>query len=344
MTARVGIGVVGLGDLGRLHAFNLAMHTGAADLRWVVDKNESTARKIGEKLDVPWSTSLDSILDDRSVLGVVIATRTDSHPELVQAVAKAGKHVFCEKPVGLDLASTLRAVQAATDAGIRLQVGFHRRFDPDWVEVRRRVETGDLGQPYFFSSTQREWHPPKDTSYLETDGDLFLDMLIHNFDCARWLFGDISEVTSTAASVTSELFAAVDDVDHAVIGLRFANGAIGVVDGSRAAGYGYESSAEIIGQSATARISGARTHNVEWLTSRSVARNYVTDFRIRYAEAFRIEMAHFAAVAAERCEPQVGGQEAIAAYQLAHAATRSHLERRSVSLPVKSALNGGDAQ
>jgi predicted dehydrogenase len=330
----VRVGVVGLGHLGCFHAQNLVVHVPGVELVRVVDVSESVARRVGVELNVSWSTDYASILNDDSIAGVVIVTPTSMHAEMIEQAAAAGKHIFTEKPLSLDLESSLGAIDAAKRAGVCLQVGFHRRFDPDYLAVAQRLSEGQLGAVHFFRSTQRDARAPVDTRYLAFDGDFFLDALIHDFDCARWMVGEIVEVCACGTSVGSQIFEQAGDVDNAVVALRFASGAIGVIDGSRAAGYGYEAGIELLGSEATLRISRNRLTHVECLSAGSASSDCIEDFRTRFASAYVNELVDFACVVREQRAPAVGGEDAVAAFLLARAASRSHAERRPVAIEL----------
>jgi predicted dehydrogenase len=333
---RVSLGVVGLGHLGRFHAENLAAGVSGAHLARVVDANESVARSVGSELDVAWSTDYASILEDDGLAGVVIVTPTSLHAAMIEQAAAAGKHVFTEKPLSLDLYSSLGAIEATRRAGVCLQVGFHRRFDPDYLAAAQRLGAGELGEVRFFRSTQRDVHAPADTRYLASDGDFFLDALIHDFDCARWMVGDVVEVSTCGASLASPIFGEAGDVDNAIVTLRFASGAIGVVDGSRSAGYGYEAGIEILGSDATMRIARNSLTNLERLSAGDAQRDCVKDFRVRFASAYVNELVGFASAIRERRPAKVGGGDAVAAFLVARAASRSHAEGRLVRIEPMS--------
>jgi myo-inositol 2-dehydrogenase/D-chiro-inositol 1-dehydrogenase len=331
MAKRVRLGLVGLGRLGRFHAENMAGRTPLIELAGVVDAVEAVARGMGERLGVTWGTSLDLLLSDPSIEGVVIAAPTPLHVPMIEQVAAAGKHVFCEKPISIELEPTLRAIEAAGRAGVLLQIGFHRRFDPDWAAVKRRMAAGELGRVYLFRSSLRDLAPPP-LEYLRGCGGFFVDTTIHDFDAARWLIGEVDEVSAAGVAIADPNIAALGDVDTSVVTLRFANGAIGVVDNARAAGYGYECSAEVLGSEATARMGYHRRVNVEWLTPGAATRDYVPDFVERFPAAYLAELEAFAR--AVRGEPQVGatGEDGLAAFVLALAAGTSLRERRPVRL------------
>jgi predicted dehydrogenase len=335
---RTPLAVVGLGHLGRFHAENLATRVPGAELVRVMDVEESVARDLGGRLGVDSSTDYASVLEDERVAGVVIVTPTSLHAPMIEQAAAAGKHVFTEKPLSLDEESSLRAIEATRHAGVCLQVGFHRRFDPDYVAAAQRLRAGELGMVHFFRSTQRDVRAPENTGYLATDGDFFVDALIHDFDCARWMAGEIVEVCACGTSVGSPIFGAAGDVDNAIVTLRFASGAIGVVDGSRAAGYGYEAGIELLGSSATLRISSNRLTNLQRLSTGRLQSDCVEDFRLRFAGAYVSELADFASSIRERRAPRVGGEEAVAAFRVAQAASCSHAERGPIAIDLPAPL------
>jgi inositol 2-dehydrogenase len=328
---RARLGLAGLGRIGLLHATNLTGRVNAAEVVRVVDVDEPLARVVGERLDVEWGTSYDDLVSDPDVDGVVIATPTPLHVEMIERAAAAAKHVFCEKPISLDLASTLAAVDAARDGGIALQVGLHRRFDPDWAAAAERIRAGELGDIYLFRTTLRDKQPPP-LDYIRGSGGFFVDVTIHDLDTARWLVGEIEEVTAFGAALSDQKFVEVDDVDNAIVALRFVGGALGVIDESRVAGYGYECSTEVVGSRATVRIGDhRRTHDV-WLTPGSAEVDWVDDFTERFPDAYALELESFATAILEGRPPAVTGEDALAAFVLAQACERSFREGRTIQL------------
>ena len=328
---RIRLGVAGLGRIGRLHAENLAGRTNSIELVRVVDVDERLARATAAELGVEWSMSFEDLLGDARLDGVVVATPTPLHAEMVERAAAAGKHVFCEKPVAFDLASTRRALDGARAAGIALQIGFHRRFDPDWASAAARIDAGELGDVYFFRTTLRDMRPPS-LDYIRHSGGFFVDVTIHDLDTARWLVGEIEEVTAFGAALSDPAFAELGDVDNALVALRFASGALGVIDESRVAGYGYECSTEVVGSRATVRIGDHRRFNTVWLTPGTAAVDWVHDFTERYRDAYALELEHFAAAIRDGRPPAVTGEDALAAFVLARACERSFREGRTIRL------------
>jgi len=328
---RVRMGLAGLGRLGQFHAENMAGRVASLELVRVVDPIEEIASSAGERLGVAWSIAYDDVLNDSSIEAVVIAAPTPYHAPMIEQAAAAGKQVFCEKPISLEREPTERAIAATRDTGVKLQIGFHRRFDPDWVAATSRIKAGELGDVYLFRTSLRDMRPPS-LEYIKGSGGFFLDVTVHDFDAARWMVGEIDEVSAFGAALTDPAFAAVGDIDNAVVVVRFASGALGVIDNSRAAGYGYECSTEVMGSRATARVGYDRRVNVEWLTPGAATRDYVSNFVERYPRAYVAELEAFAeAVRADR-PVAVSGEDGLAAFTLCKAAERSLHDGRAVRL------------
>lgn len=217
------------------------------------------------------------------------------------------------------------------EAGVKLQVGFHRRFDPDYRAAWEKISAGDIGDVYLLRTSLRDMRSPG-VDFLKGSGGFFADVTLHDFDAARWLVGEIEEVTAFGAALSDPGFEEVGDIDNAVVALRFASGALGVIDNSRVAGYGYECSSEIMGSRGTLRIDNHRRVAVQTLTPDRVCQDYVTDFVERFADAYRKEMEHFLHAVRANKEPEVGGADDAAAFTLAQAAERSYREGRTVRL------------
>lgn len=308
---RARVAVVGLGRIGRLHADNLARRVGSAELAAVVDEDETPARDLAEHHGVRWSRSLADVLGDPAIDGVVIATPSGTHPGLVRRVAGAGRHVFCEKPLGLDVEACAEAVEAAGDAGVSLQVGFQRRFDPDWRALKKAGETGALGRIDLFRCSHRNAALPEGAAGL---GDVFTDLAVHDLDAARWLCGEIEDLHAKVRA---------GEPGAAAISIRFGSGALGLIDVHRHAGYGFECSAELVGTAGTARCGYRRRGSeIEWLADGRTSAPLVRDHAEAHATAYVRELEHFGEVASGRAMPEVTGADALAALQLSRAAAR----------------------
>ena len=328
---RIGIALAGLGRMGRIHAANLAARCPSARLTCIFDIDQKLAQSAAERYDVPRAASYAEILADSAVDAVVIATPTQTHADLAVAASRAGKHVFCEKPISLDRAASVRAIEAAQAAGVAFQVGFHRRFDPDWAAVAERIRAGELGDVYLFRTSLRDMAPPP-AEYLARSGGFFVDVTIHDLDTARWMVGEVVEVSAFGTALSDPVFAQVGDIDTAVVVLRFAGGALGVIDNSRAAGYGYECSTEVMGRLATVRIDHPQHRHYEWRTPGWAAQPLVRDFEQRYPLAYAAELEAFARCVRDGVPPLVTGYDALAAFDLARAAERSWRTGQPVAL------------
>ncbi len=317
---RLRVGLAGLGRMGRIHAANLAWRCPSAELAAVTDADADAAGRAGAELGVPVVPDFDALLS--TVDAVVVATPTGTHAELVTRAARAGRAVFCEKPVSLDRPATVDTLAAVGSAGVPFQVGFHRRFDPDWAAATARIRAGELGEVYLFRTSLRDMRSP-DPAFLASSGGFFVDVTIHDLDTARWMVGEVVEVTATGAALSDPRFADLADIDTALVTLRFASGALGVIDNSRSAGYGYECSTEVVGSAATVRVENPPPRHYRWLTPGSDARGIPRDFQERFPEAYRAELEGFARSVLTGAPVAVGGADAMAAYDLAVAADRS---------------------
>jgi myo-inositol 2-dehydrogenase/D-chiro-inositol 1-dehydrogenase len=211
-------------------------------------------------------------------------------------------------------------------------MGFQRRFDPDYVEAQRRLGAGELGQPYLLRTSMRDMAPPAEEIIRAQAGGFVVDATGHDFDAARWLIGEVAEVSAFGAALSSPLFAEIGDCDNLVVVLRFANGALGVIDESRVSGYGFECSTEVMGSRGTVRVGDHHRHQISLLSDGHEAYERVTDFLERFELAYRLELAEFAVAIRAGRAPRVSGADGVAAVVLSQAAARSLESRHTVSL------------
>lgn len=329
---------VGLGRIGAFHANTLAHRVPQAELAMVVDADAARAEHAGARFGVPWSTRFEDVLTESDIGAVLIASPTPLHAEMVEGAAKAGKHIFCEKPLALDPQRADDALAAVGRAGVLFQIGFHRRFDPDFLTVKERIADGSIGDIRFFRATCRDMKAPS-IDYLKSCGGIFADVTLHDFDVARWLLGEVDELYATGAALSDPAIAELaGDVDNAVVALRFRNGALGLIDNSRASGYGYEASLEVMGSRSTVRVGpvAQRVTGVETLSDASHRSDVGTDFVIRFAEGYVGAVAAFVTAVLVGRQPSPSGEDAVAAFSLAQAAQLSMIENRPITLPTAS--------
>lgn len=313
----VTIAVLGAGRIGAVHAANLVADGEVGQVR-VFDPDPSAAAVAGAVV----ASSLEEAVDGAD--GAVVATPTALHPEHVLAVAAAGIPVLCEKPISLDLATSAAVVDEVAAAGVELQVGFQRRFDPGFVEMRRLVESGGLGDVYLVRAASHDHHPPHE-AYLDTSGSIFRDMHIHDFDALPWLVGrSVVRVHAQGSVLIDDMYARHGDVDTAAIVLTFEGGPLGVITGARADALGYDHRTEVFG-SADSVCAGLGPR----MPMRSVDPggpqpvDPYPSFPVRFAKAYRAEMAAFVALVAGRAPNRCPGGSAVEALRVAAAAERS---------------------
>ncbi len=327
------IGLIGAGRIGRVHAANLA-RLPAADVRLVADVNEAAARQCAEQTGIPQASGdYHAILTNPAIAAVVICASTDTHARIIAEAAEAGKHIFCEKPIALDLTAIDQALAAVARAGVKLQIGFNRRFDANYRRVHDAIAGGEIGQLQLLHIISRDPAPPP-LEYIRVSGGIFLDMTIHDFDMARFLTGSEAEEVYTMAAVTVDpAIGAAGDVDTAVIMLRFANGAIVTIDNCRQAVYGYDQRVEALGSAGAIQTANNYPNAAVISDAHSVHRDLPLNFFMeRYTDSFRAEMQAFVdAVLHDRPVP-VTGQDGRAPVVLALAARQSHREGRPIRL------------
>jgi myo-inositol 2-dehydrogenase/D-chiro-inositol 1-dehydrogenase len=327
------IGLIGAGRIGRIHAANLSRQIPTAELLMVADVDQAAAQQCAAEYRIPQATAdYQAVLRNPAVAAVVICSSTDTHPAII-AEAAAGKQIFCEKPIALDLAAIDGALAAVSRAGVQLQIGFNRRFDPTYARVRQAIAEREIGALHLLHLISRDPAPPP-IEYVRTSGGMFMDMTIHDFDMACFLTGSMAEEVYTQAAVTTDpAIGAAGDVDTAVVLLRFANGVIGTIDNCRRAPYGYDQRVEALGSGGAIGTTNLYPNAAVISDAHSVRRDLPLHFFLeRYRESYLIEMAAFVeAVRGDRPVPVAGAAGRDAAV-LAVAAQTSHREGRPVRI------------
>ncbi|MCZ8511078.1 inositol 2-dehydrogenase [Paenibacillus filicis] len=337
---KIRIGIIGAGRIGKIHADNLRRHP-QAEIAAVSDlfagpelEAWAAARGIG-------TVTKDSmeLITNPDIDAVFICSSTDTHVPLIIEAAKAGKHIFCEKPVSMELDRTEEALEAVRAAGVKLQVGFNRRFDHNFKRVREHVLGGTIGEPHIVKITSRDPNPPHD-DYIPRSGGMFMDMMIHDFDMARYLCGsEVEEVYTQGAVLINPVFAQYGDVDTAVVTLRFKNGALGVIDNSRQAVYGYDQRVEVFGSKGSAAVTNDHPNTAEISTAEGLFRDKPLHFFLeRYNEAY-IEETHMFIDSLVNDKPvPVDGNDGYQAERIALAALLSLRLGRPVKIDEADAL------
>ncbi|QPC81365.1 inositol 2-dehydrogenase [Phototrophicus methaneseepsis] len=331
--SKIKVAVIGLGRMGQVYGTHVARQIDGASLVAVCDMRPEVTGLFADQFNgVRVYPTVAALLEQRDIDAVIVATPTSTHREVVIAAAEAGKAIFCEKPTALTLAATDEMIHAVEKAGVLFQVGFMRRFDKGYAAARARIEAGEIGQPVMIRSVGRDPFPTSlDYANPAMSGGLIIDMGIHDFDAVRWLMqSDIARVYTEATSLVYPELQTVGDVDTAVISLRFANEAVGNVEVSRTAIYGYDIQCEIVGTEGTLHIGYLRETPLLLMNKAGVHHDVVPHFPERFGPAYTAQIEHFVECLRQGKAPIVTPQDARAALQASVAATISQHEGRIV--------------
>lgn len=329
------VGIIGAGRIGTVHAKNIAMFVPEMKVKTLADpfmneETEAFARQYGIE-----NTTKDAadILNDPEIEAVLICSSTDTHSQYIIEAAEAGKHIFCEKPIDYDLGKVRAAIDAAQKAGVKLQIGFCRRFDHNHRAVYDMVQSGKVGKVNIVKISSRDPEPPP-ISYVKVSGGIFYDMMIHDFDMARFLAGsEVTEVSAVGSVLVDPAIGEAGDVDTAVVTLKFESGAIGVIDNSRKAVYGYDQRVEVFGSEGCAQNENDIPNTA--ILSNAEGTTYGTAYKVmwdRYTGAFVAEMQAFADAVAQDKETPVTGEDGLYPVLMAAAAVKSLKEGRPVKI------------
>lgn len=330
MSKTFGVALLGAGRMGQEHGRTL-LGVASARVLAVADPQVTAAQHVGQLLhsEATYPDPLQAI-NHPGVEAVVIATPTDTHASLMEAAALAGKAIFCEKPVARDLGETRRVLEVVEKAGVPFQIGFNRRYDPPYLEAARKIAAGEIGQVEQFIAVMRDPGPPP-LDYLRVSGGIFLDQSIHDIDCARFLVGEVEEVMAWGAVHVDPAIGEIGDVDTTNLSLRFANGALGVIQNSRRAVYGYDVRTEVFGSQGKL-VMDATPKTPLWQYGQGVQADHYHFFMDRFKEAYRLELEAFFQALERGDRPTPGATDALESLRIALAATCSLREGRAVKL------------
>lgn len=334
MNKRIKIGVIGAGRIGRIHAKNLVQKIESADVIAICDpryeETKAWADSVGIRNVV--ADPLD-IINNPDVEAVVICSPTNTHADLIIASAKAKKDIFCEKPIDMDLEKTQKALEVVEKEGVKLQIGFNRRFDHNFRKIKRLIEDEKVGEIHVVNITSRDPAPPP-IDYVKVSGGIFMDMAIHDFDMARYLVGDeVVEVYASGSVLIDPAIGEAGDYDTAVTVLKFKRGTTCIIDNSRKAAYGYDQRVEVFGSKGSARAENDTETNVIFSNEECVSSDKPLYFFLeRYMQSFEDEMKDFIDSLVEGKKTPVSGHDGLMAIVIAKAATLSARENRPVKI------------
>ena len=332
---KLGIGVLGVGEMGRRHAENLRRLVPEARLLAVADVAPQRARQTAADLEIEQSYgSLEEMLSCKDLKAVVIATPDKFHAQAIRVAAAAGKDILCEKPLATNLADAYAALDAVAKAGVALQIGFMRRYDPAYAAAMKTVEGGEIGEPVVFKSLGRDKEEPPLAAYQSNvNGMLFYNNTIHDFDLARWLMRDevVEAHAYTTVAIRPEV-ARYGDVVASVVNLKYAHGAIGNVESYVQARYGYDVRTEIVGSKGSVLVGSLEKTPAMFLSANGGTQILVDHFLSRFADAYLAEVRDFVHNLLRERPPQVSGEDGLKALAIAVAAENSH--RQGKPCPV----------
>ena len=333
-TKQVNVGIVGAGRIGKVHAETLAFRIPEARILAIADVNREAAQAVAVRCGIPTVTeSSAGVLANSEIEAVLICSSTNTHADLIVQAAQAGKHIFCEKPIAHNLGQIDRALAAVEQAGVKLQIGFNRRFDANFARVRQAVVSGEIGTPRLMHIISRDPAPPP-LAYIRVSGGMFMDMTIHDFDMARFLIGDeVEEIYTSGGVMVDPEIGQAGDLDTALIVLRFRNGVIGTIDNCRQAAYGYDQRVEILGSEGKIATENCYPNQAMVSTGKMVRKDLPLNFFMdRYTESFTRELRSFVAAVRENRPTAVTGIDGRIPVVMALAARKSHDEHRPVRL------------
>jgi scyllo-inositol 2-dehydrogenase (NAD+) len=326
---KLGVGVLGVGEMGRRHAENLRCSVANARLVAIADVAANRAAQVASELEIEHSfASLEQMLELPGLEAVVIATPDKFHAKAIRTAAAAGKHILCEKPIATTMEDAHEALAAVAKARVRLQIGFMRRYDPAYAAAMKRVEAGDIGEPLIFKSVGRDKDVPPMAAYeSNVNGMLFYSNTIHDFDLARWMMCD--EVTEVHAYTTVAIrpeVAKFGDIVAGVVNLKYSRGAIGNIESNVQAIYAYDVRTEIIGSKGSVFIGSLQKTAATFLSTAGSTGILADHFLSRFAEAYLSEMKDFAHNVLHDRPVCVSGEHGLKALAMAVAAEQSHLQ------------------
>lgn len=326
MKEEIRCAVLGLGRLGYWHAENLATKVPGAKLTKVVDPLAGRAEQVARELNVEkWSGDPDEAFKDDTIDAVVIVTPTSTHAEMITKAAQNGKHIFVEKPLTQKVDEADKVIEVVNKNKVSCQVGFMRRFDPAYVEAKKRITAGDIGKPIYFKGVSRDGNVPPE-EFIKYSGGIFLDVAIHDYDIARFLMDDeVHSIQSTGNIImeSNRFMEKYQDVDQGLATLIFKSGAAGDVETTRVAPYGYDIRGEVIGTEGAIQIGSMRHNDIKLFTENQTSHDLVQDFPTRFSDAYLLEMIHFIDALRKGEQPLCTALDGKKALEISIAAKRS---------------------
>jgi len=330
---KVKLAVIGTGRMGSVHVRNIVRHVPEADLVAVCDIRLDVAESVADEVGIKHVVEdYHELLADPELDAVLIAASTNAHDYIMKDAAQAGKHIFCEKPLALELEKIDESLKVVEEAGVKLQVGFNRRFDKSFQKVKEIVTSGEIGRPCILHITSRDPEVPE-MEFMRVSGGMFMDMTIHDFDMARFQVGEVEEIYAIGGVLIEPELNEFGDIDTNIVTLKFANGAVGAIDNSRQAVYGYDQRLEVFCSNGTAMAENDKENTTVMANPDGFHSSRIPHFFMnRYAPCYVEEVRQFIECVREDKPTPVNGQDGRAAVVLGYAAWKSYRENRPVKI------------
>ncbi|AOR23311.1 inositol 2-dehydrogenase [Clostridium taeniosporum] len=329
------VGIIGAGRIGKVHGESISKYVKNAEVKAIADVflNDDTKKWAKEMGIANVYNDYKKILDDSEIDAVLICSSTDTHSSISIEAIRAGKHVFCEKPIDHDLSRIKEVIDELNKSNVKYQVGFNRRYDHNFKAVRQAVVEGKIGEPHILKITSRDPEPPS-IDYVKVSGGLFLDMAIHDFDMARYLLGnDVEEVYAAGNVLVDKAIGEAGDIDTAIVTLKMENGTMAVIDNSRQSAYGYDQRAEVFGSLGQVAVTNDSTSSAVVSTKDGVnGEKPLFFFLERYMQAYAEEITEFINAIVNDTEVAVNADDGLKAVLIGKAATKSLKENRTVKI------------
>ncbi len=324
-------GIIGAGRIGKIHAHNIAARRDC-EAAFVADADAAAAAALAKETGAK-TGAVDEVLASKEVDAIAICSPTDTHADLIERSARAGKAIFCEKPIALDVERIRACLDVVKQTNATLMIGFNRRFDPNFASLRKRIADGAIGKLEIVSITSRDPSPPP-ISYIARSGGLFRDMMIHDFDMARFILGEEPiAVSAMGAALIDKAIGEAGDIDTAVVIMETKSGAVAQISNSRRAIYGYDQRVEAHGEKGMVQAENIRETTVEFAGAHGFTRDKVLNFFLeRYEGAYRSEFEAFVSAVRAGLKPHPDGEDGLKANILADAAYQSWKTKQRVAI------------
>lgn len=332
--AKLNIGLIGLGRIGMMHLKNILNLSEFYKLTAIADPFKDNLDEIAKQYSIPtFSKSYKDVLNDKDVDVVLIASSTDTHAEIISAAAEAGKDILCEKPIDTDISRIKKVLALVSEKNVILQIGFNRRFDHNFNKINELVTEGIIGTPQIVKISSRDPAPPS-IDYIKVSGGIFSDMMIHDLDMIRFLSNtEVTEVYAQGSVLVNPEIGKAGDVDTAMVTCKFANGALGVIDNSRQAVYGYDQRAEVFGSKGQVFSNNDKLTNIQVDLKDGSRLDKIPNFFIeRYKDAYLNELKSFYKSVTEHTTPVSSGIDGLRSIQLAQACLESYKSHKPVKV------------